>query len=691
MIRLTEAVLINFGKFKNRTIKFSEGLQILYGLNETGKSTVQLFLRVMLYGMPAQRKTAGTLRDRDRAIPWDGKNAEGILKLETDGRVLEIHRRFGKTAAGDKTEIIESLTGEPVSGYSLTSPGEQLLGVSENVFEKTFWLRQKSIFPIGKDEEISKRLINLRNTGDEEISAEQTIEVLEAEKRSIRARDKRSTPGSLDVLRRNKEEKVEERYKLISTMHQREDAQRRLEAAKDKLKKAEIEIEKLKQAEQIQVRLHLKEAKIKKWEQAQGLLRKAEDVKKRREYGQFYNLTEEQVLKAEILKRTLETLDQTIIMSYDKDVSEEEIASAEKNIRCGGKLIAAGSVMLVLTAVLAVCRIQFLIPILIFGIGLGVVALVFGFLIRKKKTAFLNVCREELAKSQQIKNETERERLKSQTDLNEILDEYQCRTFDDLKKGYELCRMAKLESEGFINAYNALMEDENPEELKCEAETAVSEVSDAVFDEDISAKIQDMRKIQTEAQQEISRLSEGQGYVISETRNPADVESEILMIDEDIREQEKRLCAVEMAESVFRDVYEKRRMDFTPLVNERVNEFLDILTLGKYRDIRVSDEYRLRLAPEGGALVDSEYLSCGTYDQIYFALRIALGDLIGDGKEPIFLDDFLMAYDDERAKAALLLLKKLSNDRQIFMFTCHKRDMENAVQIGAAISRLEEE
>lgn len=188
MIRLTEAVLVRFGRFENQTLRFQEGLHVICGPNEAGKSTIQLFLRVMLYGVPNQRKTAGTLRDRERIIPWNEKTAEGILRLETDGRALEIRRRFGKTAAGDRTEILDVHTGEPVPGYTAEHLGEALMGVPAAVFEKTYWLRQEGASMAGKDEELSRRLLNLRDTGEEEISAERTLEELERAKR-------RSRPG----------------------------------------------------------------------------------------------------------------------------------------------------------------------------------------------------------------------------------------------------------------------------------------------------------------------------------------------------------------------------------------------------------------------------------------------------------------------------------------------------------------
>ena len=152
MLQLKEAQLTAFGKFHDTKIVFTEGLQIFYGANEAGKSTLQLFIRAMLYGVSNQRKTATMLlRDRERMIPWGDKCAEGVLKLELDGKQMEIYRRFGKTPAGDKTELRDTITGEPVAGYDTDTLGEQLLGISAEVFEKTFWVRQDTAFPIGTD------------------------------------------------------------------------------------------------------------------------------------------------------------------------------------------------------------------------------------------------------------------------------------------------------------------------------------------------------------------------------------------------------------------------------------------------------------------------------------------------------------------------------------------------------------
>ena len=142
--------------------------------------------------------------------------------------------------------------------------------------------------------------------------------------------------------------------------------------------------------------------------------------------------------------------------------------------------------------------------------------------------------------------------------------------------------------------------------------------------------------------------------------------------------------------TVFTEVYQKRKSDFTPLVNEKVNENLSALTKGKYQDVKVSEEYRMRLADRDGRLCMAESLSRGTYEQIYFALRLALCDLMGDGTQPLFLDDFLMSYDDEREKSAFDLLIVHAKRRQILFFSCHARDQRRAIETNSKWIHLKE-
>lgn len=683
MIKLTEAVLISFGKFENKTISFCDGFQVIYGLNETGKSTLQLFLRTMLYGIPNRRKILGTLRERDRAIPWDGKNARGILKLDFNGRKIEIYRVFGKTAAGDKIEVKDSVTGDEIRELCANNLGEKLFGLTENIFEKTLWIKQKAAFPYGRDEEIGKRLMNLSNTGDENVSAERTLKKLDEIKKSIRAKDKRSAPGALDILRKKREDKTEERYRFITARRQEEIVEKKMTAAKKRLAEIDAEIEICNKEEQKQIYLRQLDIKAKKWYQAMNIEKKIKSCNEDEKIASGQSITEEEIFEAEKLENQIQTIDQTSIKSYD---IKEEIPV--RNFGAGLWMTVIGAIAVVAAVVMKYSGLMVFLPMVV-TIVLGVSAMASGCFIykRDKQAATVKINHANELKKRAAKSADEINRLKNARD--EILKRHNCTDVLKLRKDYEYCREIRMESEKLMCAYNTVTEGENLDELKRAADEIESCDANELLSRDISEELKKLRAEQIDIQHETGRLSNG-AYVSNGMRGIADIDAEINAIDCDIIEQEKLYSAAETAENVFREVYERRRSDFTPVLNAKVNEYLGILTSGRYNDIRVSDEYRIHVAPGGAALFDSEYFSNGTHEQIYLALRLALGELMGSGSEPVFLDDALTAYDDDRAAAAMKLLGELGVKKQVVMFTCHKRDADCAEQLGNVVNRLEE-
>ena len=87
----------------------------------------------------------------------------------------------------------------------------------------------------------------------------------------------------------------------------------------------------------------------------------------------------------------------------------------------------------------------------------------------------------------------------------------------------------------------------------------------------------------------------------------------------------------------------------------------------------VDDDYNITVRNNENTLVSSEYLSGGTFDQIYFSLRMALVKLIGENM-PIILDDAFALYDDERLKKAVEYLGTIDN--QVILFSCQSREKE---------------
>ena len=82
--------LIRWGKFSGHTIRLKSGVNIIYGGNESGKSTIHSFLGAMLSGTP-QKAEKGRLASDTFLTGGDG---EGAMTIWDGGQRYELHRTF---------------------------------------------------------------------------------------------------------------------------------------------------------------------------------------------------------------------------------------------------------------------------------------------------------------------------------------------------------------------------------------------------------------------------------------------------------------------------------------------------------------------------------------------------------------------------------------------------------------------
>ena len=142
---------------------------------------------------------------------------------------------------------------------------------------------------------------------------------------------------------------------------------------------------------------------------------------------------------------------------------------------------------------------------------------------------------------------------------------------------------------------------------------------------------------------------------------------------------ESEAAALDTALAALGRAAETRHRLLAPELNRRVGEIVGRLTRGRYRKVRIDEELVVTVStPEDKRQVDLTALSAGTVDQFYFAVRVAMADLISqDRKLPLFLDDPFMQYSPDRLQEVLRFMGDLARERQILLFTC--RDQEQAV------------
>jgi uncharacterized protein YhaN len=107
--------------------------------------------------------------------------------------------------------------------------------------------------------------------------------------------------------------------------------------------------------------------------------------------------------------------------------------------------------------------------------------------------------------------------------------------------------------------------------------------------------------------------------------------------------------------------------------------------------VKIDPDFRIQVREPGSPeLRAAESLSRGTQDQLYFALRFGVLELLGNEEEPCpcMLDEPFVAYDHERMCAAFGILEQEAARRQLFLFTCREDVRDQALARGAHLVPL---
>lgn len=185
-MRLLELHIDGFGKFHDRTISFNDGINIIYGKNEAGKSTLHTFLRGMLFGIERGRGRAAKNDLYTKYEPWENSGTyEGWLRLEKDGTIYRIERRFRKE--NKSLKIINETKGleEEATPAFVSS---LLDGLTETMYNNTISIGQlKSATEDGMVTELKNYIANMNTTGNISLNITKATAFLRNQKRSLEA------------------------------------------------------------------------------------------------------------------------------------------------------------------------------------------------------------------------------------------------------------------------------------------------------------------------------------------------------------------------------------------------------------------------------------------------------------------------------------------------------------------------
>lgn len=259
-----------FAGIKGKSLDFAKGFNLIYGKNEQGKSSIENFIKIWLYGIDPRGKN-----ERKRYLPLTGERISGELLIEFKGKGYIIKRSFGMSKKEDTCEILDEITGEKVEIEYKNEPGKYFFGINLATFVKTLFIGQLGVMVSkDKEEEIMEKITNIYNSGDENTSVRKVIEKLEKRKKQLAAARK---GGELDLLKEGRNSlKAElwEAYKL---------AEENVDNEESLLKKKQYKVNIKDQIQKLDLyKKYIKKVKLQKdYKEISNYLMKGEELKRK--------------------------------------------------------------------------------------------------------------------------------------------------------------------------------------------------------------------------------------------------------------------------------------------------------------------------------------------------------------------------------------------------------------------------
>jgi len=193
--------IYGFGRHKDKEWTFENGLNVIYGENETGKSTIFAFIRSMLYGLTGR----GTENFRKKYIPWNyvkGTDRFGgeleFTHKDIDYRVISL---WGESKREDKVSLYNNTTGAEIRIPDGRTVGEHILQLTAGAYDSSIYIGQMSSVINASDDKdgiLVSRLSAVSGLGESEASAVKVIGRIKDCMDKIRS--PRGNAGILDKL-----------------------------------------------------------------------------------------------------------------------------------------------------------------------------------------------------------------------------------------------------------------------------------------------------------------------------------------------------------------------------------------------------------------------------------------------------------------------------------------------------------
>lgn len=679
-MRLIDLHIDGFGKFHDLDLRFAEGMNILYGHNEAGKSTLHAFLQAMLYGLERRPGVGSAAKLHKKYRPWDApERFGGTLRLAHEGQVYRIVRDFNADdlsadGAATTTAIGAGLTGGAGAGNGATAmagtgaaplasggrtdgavapaagadacPLEiwnettgvrvadprgflqaMLGGISETAFENTVSIGQlRSATSRSMVHELKSYITNLSTTGDMSLDSAGALKLLQQQRSALEAKRvpeaAKSYAQLIGEIRNIEREIAQPEY---------ENQLRKFQALRSEVRTEQVDRQ--TRREELLQKTAAQEAVL-----SQAGFDSADDIQEAKEHADtLYSLCQ---IGAEPRERAI------------------RIALP---LLFGLLTILCGIAAILITAVespafaarfnLAPQKVPGLVA-AVSGSGLNATILVAGSIGLLVLCMLLFVWR-----------------LYANAARTGFLRETSAELCAMLTKQIGAAEISDDAMESFRTHMDELTRAE--EELETHR-TALAE---------LSAELQNLSNDERRYDVELQKQNEKQTELEGKLQHLANVKNRAEMLKRTLDENDAistEIDAINLAAETMTELQGSIQSSFGHYLNKEAGELIAGITGGVYDSMWIDQNLDIFMNTPG-KIVPIEDVSSGTMDQIYLALRLAAARLIqGDtgaveARLPLIFDDSFAMYDEQRLASALRYITEIHHG-QILLFTCHTRE-----------------
>lgn len=642
-MKINKIKINSYGKLKNKEINLENNLNIIYGKNESGKSTLLKFILNIFYGA-SRNKKGRDISDFEKYKPWDSEEYSGKLTYELDDKSkYEIYREFNK-----KNPKIFNEKGEDISKeFNIDkNKGSEFFfeqtQISEDMFLATSIAMQQEVkIEKGSQNILIQRISNLVDTGEDNISYKKAVEKINKIQLEKVGTD-RSREKPINIIQKN----IEKNQQKINELKKYENIEYEIEEEKNiikiNLEKNELKNNLLKEIKILKEKNNLENEKIK--------------IKEK--------ILEENKNKINEIKNKIEKIDEKYL--EEKNNKNNIDKNSEKN-KLNKKLI----IFFILLILINILFIIFIPKGYIFLLTVPTF-LIFSIFFKNKLNKKIKILENDenkyLEKINLEKNNLKNEEKIYENNLEKIINEINNLKLENNQKN-------NFEENKLINKY-----EKNIEKY---------EINNLLKTENINEKIYLLENQINNSKLEINKLELKKGNIEPELEKLASLEEELFSLNEQYENLKKTNESIELVKTLLSKAYEKMKNNVSPVFTGKLSENISKITKGKYSNLYFSDEQGLTVELENGNYIPAERLSVGTIDQLYLSLRLAMLDEISTEKVPIILDEAFAYYDNERLKNILIYLTSEFSDRQIIIFTCTKREKEILEELNIQFNNIE--